>query len=374
MSRLQQQIQAEIDRSADEDQRWCGRLRMAAYLARSGRLQAGAAEVELARVAYRARVVPSVLANINLAEAQVAFFGGRPDLAIDKARRSQLIASGSRGGSETFAAAAAWEAHFHQNLSQWDELQAAARACLSKVISDQSEVLARLGLVFANAWLENGSIDQSEVWYRAARSQAARCGDDSLIAALIFNRAVLRLFSLRILEVTGAAVQWQECAIALEEASARNFAAYSGVNSMPALLEVLRGQLLASRGQFDQAVEVLSTPAAEANWPHVDTMTLADLAYCNAMLGRLADAEAAALAVSGRVATVRDPGDVAQIAHRLALCWQLIGNRDMALEYESMRATALVANEDLRKRGRSMLMRFEDDCRDQIVALELRAV
>lgn len=371
LSRLLLDIQAAVRRATSQDQEWCERLRMASYFARSGGVGEALAEVERARDAYRDRVVPQVLALINLTEALLAFVSGNPRSALDKTKRCQVIA-GAGGFAGIAGLAAAWQAHFHRNLGEWPSLCEAAVACLGWADSADAETLARLSLVLGDAWLEAGAISESDCWYRAARAHAVACGDDSLTAALLFNRAALHLFNLRLCEAAGADAPVEQCAVALEEASARNYSSYTGVNAMPALLEALRGQLLVVKEEFEAAVRVLQATGQVAHWPNVDALVRADLAYCFAKLGRNADAQALAGDLANDFAGLDDPSDVAQVSHRLELAYQALGRNADAAMFTERREESLAASEVARARASATLKEFQEASADAIVRLRLR--
>lgn len=357
MSRLSKAIEVRIAESSDPDEAWHHRLGLAAYMARAGQPEQAQQIIAEARDAHRSKVAPGVLARVNFAEALAAFFNGDLPVAIDKIRRSRAIAVSTPDCTHMVAAGAAWEAHFRRNQGNWLEFGAAVSNCLKHIANADSETRARFSLVMADAWLELGDLDESERWYRAARLYANDCGDDALIAALIFNRAAMRTFNLRLAEAGRGEMRIEQCILALEEASARSYASFSGAQSMPTLLDGLKGQLLVVQGRYAEARDLLkaSIESMGAGWRHIKAICWADVAYCNATLGDIPEAARIVEIVARELESVADPGDAVLVLHRLGRCSELLGAASQAEHFSQLRTLRLSDHEAHRARGRSVL-------------------
>lgn len=332
MSRLEQKLQKDIGLASSVEGRWAARLRHAGYLARTGRLQSAKQVVLEARQASLAS--GRVLAAVNLTESLIEFHQSQLKSAIDKIRRSMAIAKSTNSSIDTYAHAAAWCAHYHRNTGQWPELVSSIQDCLESIGSDDYESMARLALVIADSFLEIGRMHASGQWYEIARKAANICGDETLIASLIHNRCVLRVYRLRLSEVTGDKSLLDECLVSLEEASARNYISYTNNESMVWMLDVLRGQVLTIQEQFDAAVKSFSGVTDDSllpGWPHVKAICHADVAYCLARQGvdQGAVLEWAKFPMEV-VEHLPDAGDATLVALRLSESFELLKMPEVA--------------------------------------------
>jgi len=334
LSRLAGKFEEDIFSAKNEEERWAGRLRLAGYWARTGRLDAASQVILEARGALGAGPPARVLALLNLTESLIEFHESRLSTAIDKVRRGIAIGQAGRGLEDVVALGAAWGAHYYRNMGHWKDLTRSVALCLETIPGRGNEASARIALVLADSLLEIGRVKASESWYQFSRSAALDCGDDALIASLIHNRGVLRVYFARLRELTGEPLNVEECLYLMEESSARNYNAYTRNESMLWMLDLLRGQLLTMAGQYEEALEAhagVDDVFLLPGWPHLKAIREADAAYCLAKLGGdAAEANRHAASAQSAVDVLRDSGDAALVAFRLASALDLLGESEAA--------------------------------------------
>lgn len=329
LSRLALKLEDDIRLAETEHASLVGRLRLAGYWARTGHLEKASRATSEVRRRSMSSIGSEILALLNLTESLLEFHKSNLPGAIDKVRRSIAIARTSGGHSQIISAASAWSAHYYRNTGNWSELIDAVEICIHEMFREDYESGARLALVLADSFLEIGKVKASESWYRISRISALHCGDEALIASLIHNRSVLRVYNLRLREISGEPLTAHECRFELEEDSARNYNAYTHNDSMIWMLDLLRGQLLAVQGKWEDAMEALERVDDKfllPGWPHLKAIRDADVAYCLANLGGVSALITERLEFPrSLLGDLSDPGDAALVAQRVAATMELIG-------------------------------------------------
>lgn len=332
MSRMQRDIEQQIAEAGTENARWASRLRLALYLARSGHSEKAQEIASAARHQSESKQTVEVLALLNVAESLLAFYDGRRSLAVDKIRRAEAIGLAGGARADTMAVAFSWDAHFQRNDNRLDALTVALNHCLQYCSKDNSEALSRLSLVVADAYQQVGDSDSAGKWYRAAHAHGLVCGDDSLIAALIHNRAALRLFSARVAMAAGEPPVADDCTIALEEASARSYESLARTHSLAWFLDLIRGQVYMMQGRFEEALALLEGERVlrcVLAWREGNAMRKADVAFCRSNLyGAQSTRDLVSEVVEG-LCDVADPADRIVILDRVQATARNIGDDDL---------------------------------------------
>jgi hypothetical protein len=138
-------------------------------------------------------------------------------------------------------------------------------------------------LVVADVLQEIGQYGSASKWYAAARMQALAIGDDAALSAMLYNRAAIRIFNVRLDEIAGGVINFEEEQIALQTSSAQNYTNYISDRSMRWGFDLMAGQLSMLRGDFVHALEQFESDqfsSLAAQWPGVDCVRNADIIRC----------------------------------------------------------------------------------------------
>lgn len=291
MSRFESNLVAAISDERDIHKYWMLRLRHAAYNARLGNTEYAREVIESARSALPQMNTAQMVSYINFAEGVCDYFESGAAKAIDKLSRSRVLSVGCPPNDDLPLLVSAWLAAVHRALGQWDNLFHDLIDIFVSKRSVTDEVAVRACLVVADSWEEIEDTEMADKWYKAARECALRLGDDSSLGAILYNRAAIRVFNMRIREIRGFGLDIDECHIIVQTASAENYAHYVKDTSLGWVFDLLFGQLAMLKGQYEEAVHRLtsmSIPAnLEADWPSAELMRVADLLRCRAMLGEI---------------------------------------------------------------------------------------
>lgn len=332
MSRMRQDIERQITEATTDNLRWASQLRLVQYLARSGQLEKAREIASVVRHQSGTQQTVEVLALLNVAESLLAFYDGRRSLAVDKIRRAEAIGMAGGARPETMAVAFSWDAHFQRNDNRLDALTVALSHCLRYCSKDNSEAISRLSLVVADAYQQVGDTDSAGKWYRAAHAHALVCGDNSLIAALIHNRAALRLFSARVAMAAGEPPAVDDYTIALEEASARSYESLVRTHSLAWFLDLIRGQVYMLQGRYEEALALLEGERVlrcSLSWREGNAMRMADVAFCRSKLYSAQSTRDLVAEVVEGLCDVDDPADRIVILDRVQATARNIGDDDL---------------------------------------------
>lgn len=288
MSRFESTLAAKIAGESNEQRHWASRLRLAAYRARKGELASAKNDISEARSRFAGGASAQITAYMNFAEGICEYFENGAAAALPKLNRAKILSVGYPFGDDLHALVSAWLAATYRVLGQWEKMSAELVDVFPEEQQISAETRARASIVLADAWHEVFDYSRADIWYKGARNHALECGDDVAIGAMLYNRAAIRVFNMRIQEVLGHDTDTDACSLAIEAASAENYSQYTHDVSMRWVFELLKGQVLMLKRQYQQALELLDSAkiqGLEKDWPAVEFLRLTDVLRCKASIG-----------------------------------------------------------------------------------------
>jgi tetratricopeptide (TPR) repeat protein len=329
-SRLELRLQSEISHAPTEVEADCKRAELAAYRARLGRLDEARGELVELRRKYLSRAVASTSAWFNFAEALIVHSGTMSIVSMDKFHRSYVL-SIAFNLPRLRALNAAWIAHISYLKMDVQRMVSNLREARQWSLPEEHSVRARSDLVLAQAYHFSGRFDLSLPWYRAARQHATIDGDETMLSALNHNMAWLRAQRLRI---NGFLANGVPDDFELAEASAKSSENYDllvGAKSLPALVPILRAQILTAKGEYSVALDLFESNLEASlgegmNRLHADLR--ADKAWCYVKLGEYEKALVEAKIAESNISVDDQFDDVAMAHCRLSQVYSLVGKPD----------------------------------------------
>jgi tetratricopeptide (TPR) repeat protein len=323
----------------------CWKAERAAYWARLGRLSEAQAELDALQLAHQINPKSQLSIWLNLAQGVLLFYQDMNHAAGDKLRRAHAL-SVATSWLPLRALSASWLAHWALLQLDLDALGTYLQEAFVHSDSDDHRARSRACLVTAQAWGTAGLSDRAKPWFERAHAHAVQEGDETLISALIHNRAWLEASywrqafwvpDQREIDSRGGSA-W------MAADSVQNFDRLVGTSGLSALSEVLRAQLLAMRGQAQEALTLfeLHLDAAVAQGMHRHHASLlADQAWCCVQLGQTDRALSDAQKAQGLIKPETDHADDSACAHsRLAEVWRLLGNAENAHQHSQLAQAA----------------------------------
>lgn len=288
MSRYEVGLLDRISVQSDLSSRWILILRLAAYRAKKGEISMARQEIAKIRSSAAALGNAQLLAHINFAEAICEFFEFGAEAGLVKIRRSQALCAGCPEGDDLPGLVAAWGASFYRILENWDGLNESFSRLVEARYFHSGEVRCRLSLTIADCLQELRNYSLADKWYEVARHESLLLGDETVLGAVLYNKSAIRVFNVRIDETRGEHTDLIKCDFALQAASAENLAHYTRDTAMPWVFDMLAGQLMLLRGDFEGALLRLDSTAAQGlsdKWPAVDLIRRSDLLRARSKLG-----------------------------------------------------------------------------------------
>jgi len=253
MTRLLTRIDQELNLCTDPQQRAELLAERACYLARIGDF-AGANDIVLSlRKTHGDGHNASISVWIMLIEGLIYYFDGFDPRALDRITRAGVIGAASHL-DELTRIATAWLAHLEFNRFDFRAMASAISKCRPVSSTESSQWHARVCLVIADAYMYTGQQANGDRWYQRARNSAVAIGDEATIAALIYNRAAMKLARLRLESASGNVDPDNYKLLSLEINSAQNFDAVVGHTSLMQLIEACRARISLSAGEFSIAL------------------------------------------------------------------------------------------------------------------------
>lgn len=322
MSRFESTLKDAIAGESNELRQWSLRLRLAAYRARKGEFGNAKSEILAARTRFSNGASAHITSYINFAEGINEYFEKGAAAALSKLMRAKVLSIRYSPDDDLRSLVSAWLATIYRVLGQWGKMSMELVEIFSHDHFLSAETRARTSIVLADAWHEIGDYVKADSWYKAARKYALECGDDMTIGAMLYNRAAIRVFNMRIQEVQGHEIDTEGCSVAIEAASAENYSQYSRDQSMHWVFELLKGQVLMLRHDFRGALTLFDhakTQNLEKDWPAVEFLRLADVVRSRSAIGLCSteEVESDAIALEQRFLGRVGAGDMA------VGCWSL---------------------------------------------------
>lgn len=311
----------------------CVDLRVAAYLARKGELDTARRIIAEIREEYRHAVVAQIFVEINYAEGVVDYFERGPAAAVDKLSRSLALTVAVGEDFGTVPLVCGWLAACYRQMGRWSDMGRMLERALSSITDLGSEGFCRTAIVVGDVLQEVAEYAEARYWYDCARRTANLLSDDTAVGAILYNRAALRLFNVRLdrgFDLGEALKEWR---IDLEAASAENYTQYIGEHSIEWVFNLLKGQLKLLEGDYLHAALLLrgseGSEYSLVGWPAVEALRNADLTLAKVRSGGFSaqDIEGEIERISAGIKSGRG-----------------LSNGDMALCFRSLAAAAHSVN------------------------------
>ena len=314
--------------ATNETERSVYRAQWAGAMARLGHIAQARAEIADLR-AINATYSPGPTTWILIAEGLADHYESLSVRALDRFRRAYGLAKSfgeddilralPRRGS---ARASSWLANMEapRTMPLRRSRIAPAKGSLA---------LSRAHLVLANMLYTLGAHADSTPHYARARQFAIDARDISMQSAVLYNVAAFRIARLSLEDALGSSVH-DEIAIAeLELNSVANLDVGIGVDSLRAMIPLLRAQIMLVKKEWAEAnlYYLRAIPEAatygQTRW---ESRFLAEQAQCLAMLGKPKDAEELISKAVANLSERIDLDDLAACHARLALCFSSLGD------------------------------------------------
>ena len=344
MSRMRDEVNAQIASATSASALALARLRLAIYEAKLGNADISASIVESVRSSLSGPVAQNVYALLNIAEGVRAFYLSDLSLAREKIQRAIAISKIGNVCSIERNLARAWLGHIEFVQQNVVDAAAITGAVLAEASGTEHEARARACQVMACVFLEIGDFRYADAWYRNSREHAIISGDDTMIGATIYNRAAFRIYNARMGEIDGTLADLGSCDLELEALSATNYSAYTGNNAMSWMLDLLRGQLCVLQGRFADALQSLeSDRLRDLREVHFDSDVdrRVDAIYSRLRIGEVKDCADELERLEMLYSTLEREGDKASVAHRLSQCFSILGDGARSTKYSRLAALAI---------------------------------
>jgi tetratricopeptide (TPR) repeat protein len=193
--------------------------------------------------------------EVMVLEGICEIYGGELETALDRLERAAAIAS-SFGSGRAVGLAVAWKSLCEFNLGR--HLKSAESILLAhKNIQDlDSFVRFRVASMTSMLFEYSGDRPSSVYWFRLARVEASRCDNPSLLSALIYNIAMLRVGSRAIAGLYGESLSQlrsDDVDFSFVQSS-WNYDLHSGSRLQVELHDLVKAQLFVSDHRFEEAV------------------------------------------------------------------------------------------------------------------------
>lgn len=336
VSRLLTQLASRIAAARDPVEAACLRAQRGIYLARQGNQAEAQAIVEAIRGEFGTQPHAEVTAWISLLEAVIHFFTQPGPKALDRLRRAHAL-SRAMNHPVLVPLCAAWLAHIEFNANRMEPMLQYAAEALRLAQPDHHAALARVSLVIADAFHFAGRFDLAKPWYAAVRQHALAEGDDAMISAMLHNVAAFRANEVRLADAFGEPVVNELHRALMETESIKNYDLGIGTLSMTLLIPLMQAQLLATNGQFGEALEIFDQVLERDSPENLDRRKAcfyADRAWCHL---RLEQRELALVNVERALQCAEspaDPDDSAAMHARVARVLDSLGQSERALEHD----------------------------------------
>ena len=328
----------------------------AARFGQIGRARAAIQSLRSQNTAY----APQLTAWILLAEGLADHFESLSATALDRFKRAYGLAV-AFGDPEVRSLAAAWMGASEFLLAEYEAASVHASEAIQHAPRGSFSALARAHLVLANCLNGVGDLRLAATHYLQARRYAVEARDISMQSAILYNVAAFHVSRISIDDAFGDSVDDEVRTAQLEVDSISNLDTGLGLESLSAMVPLLRAQLFLIEQKWTQAEDLyrqFTEEAASHGQARLAPRYMAERAHCLAMLGQRDKAmqliSAAVEQLVGRV----DSDDRAACHARLALCLASLG---AAVQAKAHYAAALQSRADF--------LAFQIELKPRIVAI-----
>jgi hypothetical protein len=345
-SRLLNSLLAEA-RSTSNRKAWARAVcRAASHYARHGDIAHAAASISAVRAEFGNELDPEVGSWLMLAEGISHFFEVRTKEAYDRTQRAYAIARALNIQS-AIPTCAAWMAHLEFNSGAYSAMSEHLAEALSSAASDDHQAGARASLVMADALHFAGAFQEARPWYERCRLHATAEGDDATLSAMFHNVAAFRASNVRLSDAFGEVDPKEARRAWLEAQSAYAFDAAIGGEGLQLLLPLLRGQILAVEGKYNEALDLLLS--INTNYIHKRLVPLlhADVGWCLAGLNRLDEAWSNSVISIDLISILDEPDDLAYVSARISQTAHKCNKSDEGAKWQEFSIRAIAAHKNI---------------------------
>lgn len=337
VSRLLADLDDRIARTRDPIRNDCLRAERATLLARQGRLEQARTDLEQIRSRHRDRPHAVVTAWICLGEGMVGFYGNLGRESRDRFARAHALASAASNRSVRNLSSA-WLAHFDYLNQDFQPMLGHLEGSVSECLPDEHLALERSSLVVAQGYHWAGRFDLARPWYSRARQHAVALGDETHVSALMHNMAWLHVAEARAMTLRGLEENKEIELLLLSANSTSSFDQHVGTRSLTSLVPMLRAHVLSLLNRHSEALEIFEANLAQAlteGLASIECTVLAEVAWCQACVGRLVDAAKFASLAEAKLKGCAQPDEIAATSGRLAQVFRVLGADAASRIYDS---------------------------------------
>jgi hypothetical protein len=195
----------------------------------------------------------SVAIWVIIVDGVLAFFEKLDVGSSDRFRRAHAL-SVALGLNDLRALSAAWLAHSNFGCCQYSLMLESINDCLlfSRPVGDLAS--SRVGLVLASSYLYAGNLDESRVWYEAARQSAVIDSDRATLGAIMYNRAAVALARYRVDNCLSLPHALEIGVVSNAVSSASSFQVLTSNEALSQLLRMCEARLAMVENNFDSAI------------------------------------------------------------------------------------------------------------------------
>ncbi|NRF66674.1 tetratricopeptide repeat protein [Aquincola sp. S2] len=321
---------AELDkriRTSTDSVSWARDVcRAASHFARQGQVDAAMKWMDSVKAHFGNRIDPEVACWLMLAEGMLHYFQMRSTAACDRFRGAYGLAATFKV-TRAWPCSAAWMALIDFNDSRYDSMVRFIEEALTQAPEDDHQARARASLVLADAFHFTGSFKKARPWYERARRHATAEGDGATMSALMHNMAAYRTANVRLADALGNPMSAEVKQASMEAASAFNYDAAIGTESLRLMVPMLQGELLAVEGKFHEALMMLASIDKKELAPRFRPLVAVDQAWCLVHLELFDHVSEFALQAAAASHAELEADDLAYLLARLAQVQERMGER-----------------------------------------------
>ena len=294
MASLYQRLEAALGGVVPPERRVELLAEQGCYAAREGSFELARARVASLRAYFLDAEYAPALNWVMLIEGLIQYFEVLGVSAQDRVRRA-YVCSKALGLPKLNQQSAAWLAHLEFERTNVPEVMRLVLEHDPRVVTIDSTARLRFAMVLADAYMYVGERSKAQRWFEVARGIAVDLGDQVSLGALMYNRAVFGLASIRAQAALGnsAPVELYLKLAAQELASAKAFESAVQVTALRHLVQVGEARIAMLRGDFAVALELFRAASSRIedfeDRPN-KTHTLADVGRCLWHIGQRGEA------------------------------------------------------------------------------------